>query len=803
MLRVRCVLLRLVVAVLVRGDDDETVRTLHKAMALEGWYIWAGGRPAGAVAERWAAVDAAPLKSDGAVVYLKPVVNETNVAGMVGAVYAALGCRWADSVVAVLKSLGAVAQAGEQFRRMLYDVNRTVLKAESALFRLAELSPDVLAREPGPLSTALSLNLRLNRAADDDCTWTAYEIAAAVNTVERFTIGKCTAAVRSWPSPPDDEVESDGHIERLEHMLDRTGLVAPDYRKYNVNGRAPSIAGVAPIQLSVVHRVANNFRTLLGRPVDKHLTFDHVDDVFRYQNTVYDRIRLVIHSYTLGYLAELGANLRNSGDNYLDETYIRDNDLVSYYRQLSIRADVAQFPPDIVDHVRLMSRLVDSVLRFKTVRGINVYELRENEYLARLQSKNTKVTVSKAVLEKYTSSAAESKRFELHRFLYDVLFVKYVKYYNNIFKLSKYDFQEVKDRHRVIDVKLKRFFIHVYARCFDIQFVSGSDGPIPRNVLNTKFMIIFKILKYIINFHQIIHPTVSFNVLIEATHFLRYNQIQYSDADGYVQDKLNRTMYMFTNIIDRYQIIHFETHTLRDDAYYLFKNNNYSEYFDDLDFLQRTHIDENLELTNSQEQLKFCVLFNDIYNIQLDMRSSVKLFWKDELQNINDILDNVTENLFDLYSISKYVQVFIEWVTAVISYTLLDFIKNILIGNTIFQLYTYIEKWNSYGWPEYCLVALKTVIGKMSKTEVSSFELVELQSILENNLHQYSNTVRRDVDYQVPIQLSAEMFVVKANELNDLLTFIFHSDNMFTDKCYTIQFKNLLVYYLPGYFLYV
>lgn len=778
----RCVLLQLAVAVLVSGGggDDETARTLYKVMAMESWYGWANGCPMDAVAERWAAVVTTLVNPDGGPACLKPSVNETNAEAMVGAVYAALGCWWADSVVATLRSLDAAG--AECRRRALHDVNRTVLKAESALFRLAELSPAVLAREPGPLSAAVSLNLRLNRAAagDEDRARTAYEIAAAINTVERFTIGRCTAPVRPEPS-------ADGGC--LERTLNRTGLVAPDYHEYNVND------GRAPVRPSVVHRVTEDLRSLLGAPADEDPTFDYVDDVFRHQSAIYDSLRLVVHSYTLDYLAALDGPAA-SADGYLDETYVRNNDLVSCYRQLTVRAAVAEFPPDIVGHVQLMTRLVDSVLRFKTVRGLDVYRLHENERLARLRAQRPDDTVSAAVAERYTSTG----RFELHKFLHDVLSVKHIKYYNDIFKLSKYDCQEVKDRHRVIDVKLKRFFVHVYARCFDIQFPSVSNRPMTRNVLDAKLVDIFKILKYIISYHNVIHPTVDLDVLIGAVQFLRYNQIKYSETHGYARDKLNRTLYMFTNYIDKYQIIHFETHTLRNDAYYMFKNNRKSEYFKDLDVLQRVDIDEDLELTNSEEKLKYCVLFNDIYNIPLDIRPSVNLFWKGELQNINNILDNVTRNLFDLYSISNYVQVFIEWITAVISYTLLDFIEYKLVGKTFPRLYTYIEKWNYYKWPEYCSAALKTVISKMKEINVSKFELIRMQSILENNLHEYSNAVQRYVNGQVTTELSAEQFAIRVNELNNLFLLIFHTDNMFTDKCFIIESKNVLIFYLPKYF---
>lgn len=808
------VLLPLVVALQVSTADDTVVETLFDVMmkdcrSAKGHESSSVGVSEQRVVHEMKTLESSFYRNDG-----EPHVYDMTAVAVLDVAYVRLGCKWADTISGVLKPLKTAKTSRSTIQDAFSDLNRITLKVESALFELAKLEPNVLTREPGALATALSLNLRLNRVNDaagspDVASYsrTSYEIKAAINMIERFTIGNCAVAVQPY-SVKGHGNESPDLIGILDNLLDRTGLPEPDYDRYNVNDRAPSVTDdVAPKRSSVVHSVASCFCSLLGLPVDADLNFKCIDDVFRYQKQMYDRIRWIVHSNTLVYLVDLRKSKISSisdppGNNYLDETYIEQNGLVLYYQNLLDTANILSFPPDIVDHIQLMLKLVKSVPKLKTVNGLNVYIEYEKYTKALLSANKSNVTNSSLVLEKYTPT--ESKRFELHTFLNDILSVEFVKYYNDIFKLSKYGFQEVQNRDEVIDGNTLPLYKSIYKHCFDIK-MANEGRAIEQNILNLHFTNVFTALETLKNYISNTHETLNLTILIEADQYLKYNMKLYTVLDENVQDKLNRTIHMFTNLIDRHQMIFFEKHTLCDDAFVLFAEEYRNEKTENTaiknpGLFWKFRIKNNVLLVNTEERLVNCVLFHVIHSVQLDIRPSVILYWKGKLKSINGILSDVSKTLFDLYSITKYVQVLIEWVTAVTSYTLLDFIKNILNGHRMSQLFTFIEEWNTYAWPEYCLVALKTVIDIMSKKFIQHDELVELQSILENNLHQYSNGIQRDVNYRVPI-LSTNMFVNRTKELKDLLTTILYLDNKFTNNCKIESSKNPLVFYLPEYFI--
>lgn len=790
------VLLPLVVTQLVRVTSD-TRNTLFSIMMQDCWG-----------AKEHTASSPVGVSEQRAIHDMKTLESEMTGVSVFDAAYVALGCKWASTVAAVLKSLTTRQVSRSVIRNSLAKLNQVTLKAESVLFQLAEFEPNVLTREPGALATALSLNLRLNRADGvtgsaevAKCSQTSYQINAAINTIERFTIGNCVMAVQPY-SVTDHKNESPDLVATLDDVLDRTRLSEPNYGQYNMNDHAPS--DTDPKWSSVVHSVASNFCLLLDLPVDKNLTFVYVDDVFRHQQEMYDRIRWVIHSQTLVYLMDLkNAQKSNQsdppGDNYLGETYIEQNDLVLYYQNLLNKANSLSFPPDIIDHVQLMLTFVKSIVEIKTVKSLHIYIAYEKRTIAFFSANKSNVSDSSRVLKNYTPS--ESKHFELHTFLNEILSVEFVKYYNNIFKLSKYGFQEVQYRDVVFDGNSLSYYNLIYKHCFNIK-LDNEHSIMEQEILNSKIINILYDLETLKNYICDTHKTVKLTILIEADQYLNYNIIRYSVSDKNVQDKLNRTIYMFTNLIDRHQMIFFERYVLRDDAFitYTGKYNNGNPEILNFGISLKIKEKKHLSVTNIEDRLQHCVLFHDIHKMKLGIRSSVNLFWKGKLKNINDILNDVSTNLFDLYSIPKYVEVFIEWVTAVVSYTLLDLIKYILDGHTIPYLHRFIEEWNNYKWPEYCLVTFKTAINIMSKNSIQKDECVELQSILKNNLHLYSNAVQRDDKYQVSI-LSPIMFANNTEELSSLLKTLICLDNKITNECKTKSSKNPLVFYLPEYFI--
>lgn len=817
MFRTCYVFLTLIAAELVRADcgtGDDTVRTLYRVLTRDCWSVTSDSDDPNVISVKLDEGD------EGDRSRPRPLVNENNAGVVADAVYRALGCKFAETVADVLRSV--LTRSGDldgEVRRSLADVNRIALKVESGLFRLAELAPSVLAREPGELRTALSLNLRLNRlVVDPDPTTddsgdaisgqyeeTRREILAMINTAERFAIAICTTAARPWFADDDRRAGSgDPIIRYLDRLLDDAGLTESDFRTYDVKAYAP----VDLKHFSVVHSVAGSFGSLLYLSVDEDLTFADFNDVFRHQKKMYNLVRLVIHRNTLAYLEELenSQNARQptpSDSDYLGLTNIQKNNLSKIYQKLLIKAIHLRFPPDIVGHVRLMLKLVDTVLMFKYVRGLGVFIEHERGNIDFLE-KNLIDTSSSTVLSEL--ALIKLHKFELHTFLNDIISLKFVRYYNNIFELSKYDFEEVRFVEKLVDYQVSSWFNYIYASSFDIQ-LSINHYTMANDELIDKFMDIINLLKLILCNIVYAYPSLDITILVESDQYLRYNLIEYPKLDENNTEKLNRIVFMFTNLIDRYQITFIKFNMLRDDAYYSFKTEDNLKQYQDITFIRYLKIENTLELKSSQDILNKWVLFKYVYNGLMIAHTFLKFLWKGELKTIVAILNDVTKNLFDLYSILKYVQVFIEWMTAVVSYTTLDAIDYILVSDTNIKLEIIenVKALNINSWPKYCSVSLKTVIGRMSDWSIvdsnKSFKMIEMRSILENNLKKYSSVIQRNYNWRIQNPLSSKSFIDSIKQLGDLLSCILSLKNTIAMNIKTKKSVNPFIRYLPRYLL--
>lgn len=729
--------------------------------------------------------------------------------------YNALGCKLTDTMKVILKTELTTKGDYKKTRQRLADINRIVLKVVNGLFNLAELFPYVLSLEPGVLRIALSLNLRLNRIMADfdshpltdqtDSVDFDHEIFAMINTVERFTIAFCSPKFQTWFLKKDHALGSIELIGYLENVVDSTGLVRLDYDKYDVMARAPSVADGLN-QFSVIHYVSNMFNSLLGLSVVKGITFMDFNDVLQYQEIIYDFLRLAIHIKTLSYLEEL-EELQNSyepalpDNHYLGQTNIQKHNLVKFYQRLLKDVGLMEFPLEIVRQVGLMMKLVTTVMTRKTVPGRIIFIEHEKQNIDFIKQNTFNKSLLNIIIKRFTLS--EQNGIELHTFLKDVLSVKFVKYYNNIFKLSKHNFHEINFVDKIDNAKVSNAFIFIYARCFDILSSVNRNETAREKLINT-FNDILNNLKFILYVLLYSYPNIDLTILNEADYYLRYNLLKYPAECDIIQKKLYTIIYMFTNMIDRYQIIFIKNHKLRDD---LFNEESFPENYQNIKSFNHLSSYNDLMLVETEAKLNNCILFMKIYDFRLELNVVTRLAWKDQFLSIKEIFHNVNDNLFDLYFFYKYVELFLEWISALVTYTILDVIESLLVNQRekLSMIYD-IEIWKDiYIWPKGCSVAMQTVFSRITQWTptgiVTSFEIMEMQSILEYNLMQHSSMVERYGTIRNAIRdnyfRDSEMW----NSLSPILSFINYGDESF-EICEISESVKPFVFYLERFLKY-
>lgn len=812
MFRACHVLLTLVIVKLAQIGycvEDEAIRTLYKTLSQDGWDKMDNSEYIGSDLNK---VNL-KLKTNNERSQSLAYIYDAEVIAII--MYNALGCKLTDTMKVILKTELTTKGDYKKTRQRLADINRIVLKVVNGLFNLAELFPYVLSLEPGVLRIALSLNLRLNRIMADfdshpltdqtDSVDFDHEIFAMINTVERFTIAFCSPKFQTWFLKKDHALGSIELIGYLENVVDSTGLVRLDYDKYDVMARAPSVADGLN-QFSVIHYVSNMFNSLLGLSVVKGITFMDFNDVLQYQEIIYDFLRLAIHIKTLSYLEEL-EELQNSyepalpDNHYLGQTNIQKHNLVKFYQRLLKDVGLMEFPLEIVRQVGLMMKLVTTVMTRKTVPGRIIFIEHEKQNIDFIKQNTFNKSLLNIIIKRFTLS--EQNGIELHTFLKDVLSVKFVKYYNNIFKLSKHNFHEINFVDKIDNAKVSNAFIFIYARCFDILSSVNRNETAREKLINT-FNDILNNLKFILYVLLYSYPNIDLTILNEADYYLRYNLLKYPAECDIIQKKLYTIIYMFTNMIDRYQIIFIKNHKLRDD---LFNEESFPENYQNIKSFNHLSSYNDLMLVETEAKLNNCILFMKIYDFRLELNVVTRLAWKDQFLSIKEIFHNVNDNLFDLYFFYKYVELFLEWISALVTYTILDVIESLLVNQRekLSMIYD-IEIWKDiYIWPKGCSVAMQTVFSRITQWTptgiVTSFEIMEMQSILEYNLMQHSSMVERYGTIRNAIRdnyfRDSEMW----NSLSPILSFINYGDESF-EICEISESVKPFVFYLERFLKY-
>lgn len=798
----------------VVAPSSDYMRTLHSIMSTEGWdlrfdrtnftdqKIFVGGK----------------TRSLRAVLTEPTLLVETDVRAATGAMYTALGCMCAETIN---KALGAVLSRlsyneGATVTGALADVNRTALKAVSTLICLADAAPSARSSESGVLKALLALNVNVNRLLATENRPSRSEpdairraIFQTVNLLERFAIPNCapmtleTAAVPVVRPPaefaePGIEEKTDELITTLDGLLNKSGLLGVDFYKYNIGYVVESVAGrgapsAGEFKFNIIERVLRQFCSIMNIPryFDKN---NDIVDIFDNQKSALNLILLIINESTMVYLKRV--KLQNGVPVIQSKKQKKSSlKLIRDYEILLNRSIVAKFPLDFANRIRSILGVLKDVLRFKTVRGVDVL-------IKRGQNAKTLLSADCNIVPSALNNILSSEDFvpntadDLHEFIEKIVSVDDVKYYNEIFSVLQNDSgepDEKRERHlneiRYVTSKqlagnkdVCKSASSVYAYCYETELIVHSEPKAKKKTIMAQFVNISNALNAMITANARPNTPDDYVVRI-ADQYLEYNAVNYPD-DGDVRDKLTRALYLITNFVDRYEALNCEYLTNRDSIYVKFRNFPASPKDHYITIVPKKRlkifkVTPKLAEKNIKTEWESCVLFKRFVGGLIPVQP-LRLYWKGELKAIDGIADDLTNNVSDFFAISAYVRVVVEWTIAILSHTILDVMDDLLTGNVKKDDFDKVARLfkNDLGsikrWPKRSAIALKTVIDEIGalKTidDVVQFQMIRMQAMLEEDLEQYGVEIQEKTIHKNKTSVHVKELSTISDKLTETLS---------------------------------
>jgi len=484
-----------------------------------------------------------------------------------------------------------------------------------------------------------------------------------------------------------------------------------------------------------------------------------------------------------------------------------------------------KFPTVIINHVSLILRILKSISKFGFIDNFNILLDNESDSL-KLLKRNYVQNEIIVLCVINIGSMANRDEFELYLLLEKITSIKEVEYYNNIFRLLQHDLKEPNERAirnlnivKYPDITKNHFYKHcdemlsVYAFCFDIQ-TPENDSNLPKTSLKDvedKLLSILYILKAVVKADEVIYFV---DIIIYADQYLSYNLIEYTNDDT-VREKLNRILYIITNLIDKFQACSCEIAQYRDTLYNRFKTN--PETLETLLDLNKNGLKEfitgekksEFDRKTTKSNLDKFVLFKQFIfdmNKNNNLKQPIQLFWKGELKNINEIFEDMVKNLYNFLSIPNYIAVVVKWTTMMFAYTILDIMNYLLVESDkktdlLQTVEIFKNQLSTLTWPKNSTVAFHTVIRGMKTLAMPealpsiSSRLMDMQTILENDLKQYNSAVFLETKSLGDRPLNFKKLIKMCEVFNNILRV------KINESCQTRRIINPLVYTISYYFL--
>lgn len=666
-------------------------------------------------------------------------------------------------------------------------------------------------------------------------------IVQMINLLERFIISNCSLNFENAKKIHHITVQHQNPTSNFEHeiqelikyfnnLLDNIGLSESNFVKYNINSHLDKLSKNKfseidssdedssdegslkkkstfknDLNFNIIRHVLTKLYSILNgqivfsKPIPNMMT--DIEYIFSIQRSIVDLIMLIIYQNISIILKELKDAIQNESKSfkisftnnsqkhkpiYLDKSEIESSKLIQTYEKLFIKAKLLKFPIDFINSIGLILRILkDLPCRYKEIQGLNVIikHIDQNESILS-KSKNILLIENISYLLKNNISS-NNNDFKPHTFLTEILSIKYIKHFNQIYKLLRNDFEENDEKmikNKKILNKLQYItkinnsnkicdaMMPLYAHCFDIHSDIKDQSKDDHAVMSRKLTNVLNLINEVEKIQESSMDDTK-TLIHSAKQYLSFNLMNYPKERN-IKEKLRRIQYHITNLLDKYQIYNCKSPNYRDSLYKTFKENpeNKATYLKNFDQSKKNSKanspskKEKRKMTSNFNNVLFKSLVDDLKKTQ-----SLKLHWKGELKTMKEISVDITKNIFDFSSLPKYIVIIFKWTNLVLFYTILDVLHYVLLEkmkksdskllNKIFHDLSLID-FNCSETSE-----IIAIMNSFISEYKNPFEIIELQMILEENVDKYNHVIERE------ILLSGKMstHIKKLNNLVDKL----------------------------------
>lgn len=668
-----------------------------------------------------------------------PVIEINQMDKITNLMYISLGCKLSDTIKTLLKML--IKSIVD-----LREINIIVLKTISVLFNFIHIAPNIMSHEPGILTTSLSLNLQLAELIkENDIDLFERKIFQMINSVEQFLISNCS--LQNINSFSLKETDDQSILYKINDLLDNVGLSTTYIIEFIPNDEISQIDSFNVINVQLVEKL----KPLLLIPHELEATIkklNKIENILIYMNYINNSITKILYEIIIQTLYLFEHYIKKGNKKYLQmllDDWINNDDVLFEYQQLIRQAIFMKFPLHFINQIELLAKIIRDILVHNNILDLNIVKIQVYENLYALQHKEHP--------EKLLTM--KNAGYNFNKYLNTLLSIDELKSFNEIFVLfqnnpAKYNSSEITlntieyDINDTTSTLICDMIVSLYNDCFYVQsklfsstFNTQSkqtvrDSPKKQNNLKELcLLILYKIQEIFNNYKNNLQEDMKF-ILKMAIDYLGNNMIYFPTN----LDQLNRIIYYILVLFDKIQIHKCKKPQYRETLHISYNNNQYTVEELTNDFKNDKKSDE--ELIRQKINI-YIEEFKNVYDVQ-----SVKFYWKGELRTINEISNDLTENVFEFSSFTKFYNIFHQWnlliVFDALDNILNDFLKENYVEYNDKKFITYIKQIQTISFPKYLLPPIKAI------GSAENFNLPEntigILILIQENTQQYISMIK-------------------------------------------------------------
>lgn len=669
----------------------------------------------------------------------RPVVEMNEIDKISSAMYIALGCKCNESIKILLrKSVNAIHCV-----QQLKEINKITLNTISVLLNFIHVAPNVLSHEPGFLTNALSLNLQLNKLIfvekDTGKMNSLYKkkILQMINSIEQYSNSNCTLLEMHTTVP---FIKFASIAEYINDILNNVGLSPTYMLEFVPNNRLSNIYSFNVVNIQLVEKLKPLL--LISDELEETIkTLNNIEDIVIYMNFINNSITKILYEIILQALDLFELYSKEGNEDHMQvllDDWIKMDDIILQYEQIIEQSRIMKCTTHFITHIKILLKIKQDILVQNSILDLSIIKLQVNENLDALRNK-------KHPAKLLTMNNVSGYSF--YEYLKKLLSIQELKTFNEILVLFHYNPAEYNSpavtlntiQFDMISSTICHKVFLFYNDCFNIQNKLMVYETSLLSMKEVCLSMLYK-LKELINQHENELQNDKKLILKLAIGYLENNMINYPTSTV--------KLYMIINFIiiaiENFQIHHCEVPKFRGEAYLTFKLNlskkNTVKSTNSVDmYRQKFENDKNtdeesirLQIQNYVQELK-----------KLSDLPSITFYYKGELRNMNEISEDLTNNVFDFSSFTKFYNIFHQW-NLLLVFNVLDSILNYFLKEKYAEanenkLISYIKQIQSIKFPEYLQPSIKA-IGNANNFS-SPENAIGFLILMQRNIEQYSSGI--------------------------------------------------------------